>query len=209
MQDENMGAGIINPFPGQATEWVDYSQGSGDSDDPNHSDVRGFTQDPHLATAVTSRVRDDQVVFNPFAKEGFVHKVVIDLDHDAKLVPSSTPGHHHLFIDKPMSWDNYVRLLCVLAEVGLVEPGYVSASIDRGHTSVRLPHVKRDTPRSELAEALERSDAALERLRRLEHEGVHEETTRQAQRLLNDVMRPSDLDDPTGMTPAPWYQQLT
>lgn len=147
MQYENMGAGIINPFPGQATEWVDYTEGSGNSDDPNHSDVRGFTSDPHLATAVTSVVRDQLMPgTTPFAET--MHKLVLDLDHDAKLVPSSTPGHHHLFIDKAMRWDQLVRLLCVLAEVGLVEPGYVSACIDQGRTSVRLPHVKRDVPRS-------------------------------------------------------------
>lgn len=146
MQNENLGNGRINLFPGQACEWVDYSQGSGDSDDPNHSDVRGFTQDPSLATAVTSVTRDQSIPgTTPFAET--MHKVVIDLDHDARLVPSSTPGHHHLFIDKPMRWDQLVRLLCVLAEVGLVEPGYVSASIERGHTSVRLPDVKRDVPR--------------------------------------------------------------
>jgi hypothetical protein len=144
MQDENLGNGIINPFPGQACEWVDYSQGSGDSDDPNHSDVRGFTQDPNLATAVTSRVlKYDNTPINPFDDGMDIHKVVIDLDLDAKLVPSSTPGHHHLFINKPMRWDQLVRLLCVLAEVGILEPGYVSACIAQGHTSVRLPHVRK------------------------------------------------------------------
>lgn len=144
-----MGMGRINPFPGQACEWVDYSQGSGDSDDPNHSDVRGFTQDPAYATAVTSVTRGQIVPsagVNPFAET--MHKLVLDLDHDAKLVPSSTPGHHHLFVDKPLRWDQLVRVLCVLAEVGLVEPGYVSACIEQGHTSVRLPDVKRETPRT-------------------------------------------------------------
>lgn len=136
-----MGAGIINPFPGQACEWVDYSQGSGDSNNPDHSDIRGFTQDPNLATAVTSVVRESMMT-DPFG-ENRMHKPVIDLDLDAKLVPSTTPGHHHLFIDKAMTWDNYVRLLCVLAEVGIVEPGYVSACIDQGRSSVRLPHVRK------------------------------------------------------------------
>jgi hypothetical protein len=91
-------------------------------------------------------VRQDQVVLDPFGPAVF-HKPVIDLDLDARLVESSTPGHHHLFIDKVLTWDKYVRLLCEHAEVGLVEPGYVSASIERGYTSVRLPHVKRDVPR--------------------------------------------------------------
>lgn len=189
MQDENMGAGIINPFPGQATEWVDYSQGSGDSDDPNHSDVRGFTQDPRLATAVTSIVRDT-LTAGPFG-ENRMHKPVIDLDLDARLVESSTPGHHHLHIDKAMTWDNYVRLLCVLAEVGLVEPGYVSASIERGHTSVRLPHVKRDVPRP--VESFPVEDAPALPLPA-------------AAPAPPAFMVPMDLDDPTGTKVAPWWK---
>lgn len=191
MQDENLGMGRINPFPGQACEWVDYSQGSGDSTDPNHSDVRGFTQDPAYATAVTSRVlKADNAPFNPFDDGMDVHKVVIDLDHDAKLIPSSTPGHHHLFIDRPMRWDQYVRLLCVLAEVGIVEPGYVSACIKRGHTSVRLPDVKRETPRPV---------------------GSMPVLTQNADIDLNGNMvppsMPANLNDPTMTTPAPWWLQ--
>jgi hypothetical protein len=34
-----------------------------------------------------------------------------------------------------------VKVLRVLAEVGIVEPGYALASIDRGETNVRLPWV--------------------------------------------------------------------
>lgn len=177
-----MGAGIINPFPGQATEWVDYSQGSGDSDDPNHSDVRGWTQDPNRATAVTSRVRQDVAVFDPFGPAVF-HKPVIDIDLDVKVVESTTPGHHHLFIDKVLTWDQYVRLLCVLAEVGLVESGYVSASIERGYTSVRLPHVKKDLTG-----------------------GLAAEIASAAPPLPASV--PADLSDPTSATPAAWWSGL-
>lgn len=180
IRDENMGAGILNPFPGQATEWVDYSAGSGDSDDPNHSDVRGFTQDPHQATAVTSRMRADQVAFNPFGSPGAeFHRPVLDIDLPVKVVPSSTPGHSHVFIDAPMTWATYSRLLEALADAGLVERGYVSASQARGYTSVRLPHVKRDVPRE--AEAFPAS-------------------------LPPSI--PADLNDPTGTTVAPWYRAL-
>lgn len=69
------------------------------------------------------------------------HRPLLDLDFPAALVPSSTPGHHHLYIDKPMSWDDYVKLLDVLAEVGLLEPGFVSASKQRRATFLRLPWV--------------------------------------------------------------------
>lgn len=74
-----------------------------------------------------------------------VHRPVLDLDLPAWLTPSSTPGHYHLAIDKPMTWDQYRRLLRVMAEVGILEPGYVSASEQRGYTSARLPWVRKQT----------------------------------------------------------------
>jgi hypothetical protein len=73
------------------------------------------------------------------------HKPVLDLDLPAKLLPSSTPGHFHLFIDKEMSWETYEQLLRALADAGLIEPGYVSASQSRGYTAVRLPWIRKKT----------------------------------------------------------------
>lgn len=71
------------------------------------------------------------------------HKVVLDIDFPAKLVPSSTEGHFHLYIDHELSWDEYLRLLWVLADIGLVEEGYASSSQERGYTSLRLPWIKK------------------------------------------------------------------
>ena len=73
-----------------------------------------------------------------------MHKVVLDIDMPAVLLDSSTPGHHHLYIDHEMTWENYKRLLHVLADVGLLEPGYVGASETRKHTALRLPWVRKD-----------------------------------------------------------------
>jgi len=74
---------------------------------------------------------------------GGMHSPVLDIDVSAYLVPSSTPGHSHLYIDYPMSWRQYKRLLKALAKSGLVEPGYVKASIRRKHTAVRVPWLKK------------------------------------------------------------------
>lgn len=71
------------------------------------------------------------------------HRPILDLDMDAMLIPSSTPGHHHLYIDKPMSWEDYCKLLDVMAEVGILEPGYVSVAKKRKRTQVRTPWTKK------------------------------------------------------------------
>lgn len=68
---------------------------------------------------------------------------MVDLDVPATLIPSTTPGHSHLYIDVPVNWSDYQLLLDALALVGAVEPGYVQASKARGFTSLRLPWVKK------------------------------------------------------------------
>ena len=76
------------------------------------------------------------------------HKVVLDIDHVVKVLPSSTEGHHHLFIDKEITWKQYLRIIKAFVNAGIVEPGYLGASRDRRFTAVRLPWVKKvvDSP---------------------------------------------------------------
>jgi hypothetical protein len=73
-----------------------------------------------------------------------MHKVAIDIDLPAVLIPSTTPGHYHLYIDQIMSWEVYTRLLDALAIAGVIEFGYARASKIRGCTSLRLPWIKKD-----------------------------------------------------------------
>lgn len=74
------------------------------------------------------------------------HRPVLDLDFDAALFPSTSADHHHLYLDKVLPWSDYVKLLDVLAEVGIIEPGYRDASIAREFTSVRLPWITKPAP---------------------------------------------------------------
>lgn len=88
---------------------------------------------------IVSSVEEANVVTSLYALD--LHRPVLDLDLACELVPSSTPGHYHLYINKSMTWAKYRRLLEVLAEVGIIEPGYAKASIARGFSAVRLPGV--------------------------------------------------------------------
>lgn len=67
------------------------------------------------------------------------HLPVIDLDYPAKLVPSRTNGHWHLYLDKNVEWSKYQKVLLALADAGLVEEGYANASIANGYSGVRIP----------------------------------------------------------------------
>lgn len=97
------------------------------------------------ATVVTS-----QTVYSD------LHYPVIDLDFPARLIPSSTQGHYHLYLDTPVDWGKFVAVLEAMVDAGLVEGGYVEASKERGHTCVRLPWVgKYDTRLKDVQDAFE------------------------------------------------------
>lgn len=74
--------------------------------------------------------------------EGVVmHRPTLDIDMDCSLFRSSTPGHWHLLIEKPMPYRDYLKLLKVLVEVGIVEAGFANSAIRRGATFVRKPGI--------------------------------------------------------------------
>lgn len=84
------------------------------------------------------------------------HALLLDLDIPAWLIPSSTEGHSHLYVDAKIPTATYFRLLDALAEAGVIQPGYAQSSKHRGGTALRLPWVKKpvaaegETPRQPL-----------------------------------------------------------
>lgn len=126
----------VNPFPGQSVGVVDFE---GDSGGPGgrhqlYDTLEDAAEDLSGANVVVSMTVEDVDI----------HKIVLDIDHPVKVLPSTTEGHHHLFIDKAMTWSQYVDVLRALAVAGVIEPGYKNASVDRGFTAVRLPWVKKE-----------------------------------------------------------------
>lgn len=71
------------------------------------------------------------------------HALLIDLDVPAWLVPSSTPGHSHLYVDVKIPTPAYFALLDALADAGVIQRGYANSSKHRGGTALRLPWVKK------------------------------------------------------------------
>jgi len=72
-----------------------------------------------------------------------MHAVLLDLDVPAALIPSSTPGHSHLYIDVKVDQSTYYCLLDALADAGVIQRGYANSSKHRGGTALRLPWVKK------------------------------------------------------------------
>lgn len=67
------------------------------------------------------------------------HAPTIDLDVPCRLIPSTTEGHFHLYIDVEMTKKNYSKLLKTLVEVGLVEEGFGQMLDKKDATFVRVP----------------------------------------------------------------------
>lgn len=70
-----------------------------------------------------------------------VHAPIIDLDFPHRYIPSTTPGHAHLYLDVPISRWRLVILLWGLYVGGVIEKGYFLWSLRRGGTFVRRPGV--------------------------------------------------------------------
>ena len=86
----------------------------------------------HPANCITSgpRVGDLEALHLPM------------LDDDGgrfRVAPSRTAGHQHVYIDKAITWKNYVRLLELLAELGLVDETWARLSISQGAATLRYP----------------------------------------------------------------------
>lgn len=70
--------------------------------------------------------------------ESNLHVLTVDVDFPCAVIPSSTPGHFHLMIDKTMTWDQYRTLLQAMADAGILQQGYVDASVARGASMVAM-----------------------------------------------------------------------
>ena len=71
------------------------------------------------------------------------HVPVLDIDMPCHWEPSTTPGHGHLYINRPLPWSQYVKLLDVLLECGIIQRGFHAASIKREYSAVRTPWTKK------------------------------------------------------------------
>lgn len=73
-----------------------------------------------------------------------MHAPTLDIDAmDIHAIPSSTPGNYHLYIDKPMTWEQYRQLLLVLMDCEILSEGFVGMSLARKASFLRMPGVRK------------------------------------------------------------------
>lgn len=110
-------------FDGFGTKFAKVEELGDGYDDVEESRVEASKQKANLISSMT--------------KDGSGHKPVLDIDMEARLVPSSTKGHYHLFIDKKLSAKDYRMVLAVLVKVGIVQQGFLDGFDKRKATYVR------------------------------------------------------------------------
>jgi hypothetical protein len=125
------------PFDGQMYAQVETFGTSDSPDDP-----RGNSGSETL----TTNLNDPGVnlITSATAENVLMQKPILDIDFPAWLIPSSRPGHFHLYIDRAIPKDKYLAMVTAMAEAGLVEEGYAGAAERRGYTGVRLPWIKKE-----------------------------------------------------------------
>lgn len=101
---------------------------------------RTYCACPEDRSTVANETEAEVVCSDLPGSGGFVHKPVIDLDFECQLVPSATPGHYHLYLDRTVFSEDLFRLLEVMSDIGLVERGYFRNSVRRGYAAVRHPN---------------------------------------------------------------------
>jgi len=72
-----------------------------------------------------------------------MHRPMLDLDFPAKLVPSTTPGHSHLYIDVAVHEVAYEKMLSAMVDAGLIQYGFYQSFLRNRQTTLRLPGVKK------------------------------------------------------------------
>lgn len=101
-----------------------------------------------MTDRIQAHISESDVVSSRRNSDG-KHVVVLDIDHPTWLVESTTPGHFHLYINVPdgIKWPAYKNLIHALADAGVIDRGYMQASLQRGATMVPLPWVKKGQER--------------------------------------------------------------
>jgi len=83
------------------------------------------------------------VISSRIAADDDFHTPMLDLDIPHRLIPSSTPGHSHLYIDVLISKRKYGLLLQALWDAGIIQRGILDQFDTHGATFLRLPDVKK------------------------------------------------------------------
>ena len=102
-------------------------------------DERGPSGDYELGEKLVNVGRDNaQLIGSKSWRNLAQHFPLLDIDYGAELVSSRTAGHFHLYLNKPVTWRQYKRLMRAMVKAGLLQKGYYEMSKKRGEAHLRV-----------------------------------------------------------------------
>lgn len=90
---------------------------------------------------VEERAAANKVAGRDIAPPTQRHYILLDLDHEAELIPTSTSGHFHLYIKHAVTSVQLDKFVEVCEEIGLIQPGIKKGWKERGALCLRKPGV--------------------------------------------------------------------
>lgn len=112
--------------------------------------VHKITGEPYVRELKETNIFDANLVSSKTTNGD--HFVMLDLDFDCALVPSSNEEHWHLYMDKRLNEDDMDKLVNTLTEVGILNKGVKACQWDVDkQLTLRLPWVRKgnEQPMSE------------------------------------------------------------
>lgn len=103
-----------------------------DESEYHHENINSDTDDLEKANLISSKVKGTTR-----------HRPILDIDFPASLIPSSTEGHSHLYLDKELTEDEMGKLVTTLWEVGIIADGNLNQWHRSKRLFLRLPWVKK------------------------------------------------------------------
>jgi hypothetical protein len=114
-----------------------------------HEDRLRYDVDPEVLAAggvndLPAPTRHQHTLVSSLTVYG-THRPVLDLDGvGAALVPSSTEGNFHFYLEGiELPWEDYADFLRACAKVGIITEGYLAHSLRRRQTVVRRPGLRK------------------------------------------------------------------
>ena len=97
---------------------------------------------PDLKPVVVSSLREANLIDSRVPDKPGIHRPIFDFDGmECTLVPSSTPGNFHLYVEKEVEWEKWLKVLESMAEAGLIQWGFYRLSKLRGASFARKPGI--------------------------------------------------------------------
>lgn len=104
-------------------------------------DWREFLRASLEAGLIERKTFEDEFSYFAMRTEPIDHHE-IRFDVPVIVLPSTSPGHFHIYIEKEMAWPVYLRLLQAMMKIGFLEFGFVAAAERREMTMLVKPGMK-------------------------------------------------------------------